>query len=101
MKSKSDLIVRGIFVAALAATPVAAAGIGDERALLFHVDQDQAGTGIIDLPTLIDAGRRLFSIRFTALDGAGRPVATGDGQPTRRALGGDPFLRTTGPDSLS
>ena len=98
---KLDLVLRGLFVAALAATPVAAAGIGDERALLFHVDQDQAGAGIIDVPTLIEAGRRLFSMRFTSLDGAGRPAATGDGQPTRRALGGDPFLQTTGPDSGS
>ena len=101
MKIKSDMILRGVFAAALAATPVAAAGIGDERALLFHVDQDQAGMGVIDLPTLIDAGRRLFSIRFTNLDGGGRPTATGDGQPTRRAPGGEPFLQTTGPDSLS
>jgi mono/diheme cytochrome c family protein len=101
MKIKFDVIVRGVFAAALAATPVAAAGIGDERALLFHVDQDQAGMGVIDLPTVIDAGRRLFSIRFTNLDGGGRPTATGDGQPTRRALGGDPFLQTTGPDSGS
>lgn len=97
--------LRGIFiaaVAAVAATPVAADGFGDERALLFHVDQDQAGAGIIDVPTLIEAGRRLFNMRFTRLDGGGRPAATGAGLPTRRAPGeGQAFLQTTGPDSGS
>jgi hypothetical protein len=73
VKIRSDVFRNGFFAAVLAATPVTAAGIGDERALLFHVDQEQAGKGVIDIPTLIDAGRRLFSVRFTNLDGGGRP----------------------------
>jgi hypothetical protein len=101
VKIRSDVFRNGFFAAVLAATPVTAAGIGDERALLFHVDQEQAGKGVIDIPTLIDAGRRLFSVRFTNLDGGGRPLSTGDAQPTRRAAGGEPFLQTTGPDSGS
>jgi mono/diheme cytochrome c family protein len=95
-------VFQGSLLAAITATAVAAAGLGDERALTFHVDQDQAGAGIIDVPTLIEAGRLLFTMRFTSLDGAGRPAATGAAAPTRRVPGQtQAFSRTTGPDSGS
>ena len=81
---------------------VLAQGLGDERALHFHVDQRQVVSGEIDLETVIDAGRRLFAMKFTELDGAGRPAATGAALPTRRAPGdAGGFLRTNGPDSLA
>ncbi len=84
------------------ATLVVAKGIGDERALNFHVDHDQIANGLIDVKTLIEAGRIIFSTKFTALDGAGRPGATGAALPTRRAPEDDlGFIRTNGPDSLS
>ncbi len=94
--------IQGSLIAAVTATVVAAAGIGDERALTFHVDQDQAGAGVIDVPTLIEAGRLLFTMRFTSLDGGGRPSATGAAAPTpRNPDQTEPVLQTTGPDSGS
>lgn len=81
---------------------VVARGIGDERALTFHVDQEQIAAGLIDAETLIEAGRILFATKFTSLDGAGRPGATGAALPTRRSPDEDlGFLRTNGPDSIS
>jgi cytochrome c peroxidase len=53
-----------------------------------------------DAQALIDRGRDLFSAKFTAVDGAGRPKASQAIVPTRRKRGENPrFQRTSGPDS--
>lgn len=99
----------GLWIAALTAGTFGAAHhtvgaieIGDERALRFHIDQADVEAGIFDARTLIAAGGHLFTARFTAADGAGRPGATGSGLPTRRPLvNARPFLRTSGPDANS
>jgi hypothetical protein len=67
-----------------------------------HVDQTDIDTGHVDLPALLRAGARLFEARFNKLDGQGRPAATGDSKPTKRASNGPPeFIRTSGPDANS
>jgi hypothetical protein len=86
VKIKPDMILRGVFAVALAATPVAAAGIGDERALLFHVDQDQAGMGVIDLPTLIDYPLALVNVTRWAQSAGHEVVETRDLGPSEWAL---------------
>ena len=99
----------GLWIAALATGalsaafhPAGAIEVGDERALRFHIDQADVEAGIVDARTLIAAGGHLFTARFTAADGAGRPGATGSGLPTRRPLvNARPFLRTSGPDANS
>lgn len=105
LEARSSRVARaafqGLVVALLVATPAVPGEFGDERALLYHIDQNQAGAGLIDVPTLIEAGRRLFSLRFTSADGLGRPAASGAGLPARRGQGGQAFLRTNGPDSGS
>ena len=90
----------GLVAAAVVAAPVPAQELGDERMLLYHIDQDLAGAGVIDVPSLIEAGRRLFGLRFTAADGVGRPEASGAGLPSRRGRG-QAFLQSSGPDSGS
>jgi hypothetical protein len=59
-------------------------GIGDERALPFHLDQKAIEAGKVSTDELIEMGRYLFNARFTVQDGAGRPGSTGSGLPTRR-----------------
>ena len=79
-----------------AAQPV----IGDERTVREHLDHAALAEGALSVPDLIDAGRVLFSARFTTLDGAGRPLATASEVPTRRPETGTPqFFRTSGPDA--
>ena len=46
-------------------------------------------------------GRRLFLAQFNVLDGAGRPMATGDSKPTIRSVGQSMFQRIGGPDANS
>lgn len=95
-------IAAATVAAATGAGLVAAQGLGDERVLDFHVDHRQIASGEIDAATLIEAGRLLFVSKFTSLDGAGRPAATGAALPTRRdPEGAFGFLRTNGPDSTS
>jgi hypothetical protein len=79
-----------------------AGDIGNERALPFHVAQSDITEDRISLQDIIAYGRYLFDARFTILDGAGRPGATGSDLPTRRPLeGARSFLRTSGPDANS
>jgi cytochrome c peroxidase len=50
----------------------------------------------------VAAGRRLFEARFTRVEGAGRPNATGDSKPTLRPTPNDlGFTRVSGPDASS
>src|SRR5262245_42433845 len=51
---------------------------------------------------LIQIGRKLFVAKFTPLDWAGRPVATGDSKPTTRSVDHSIFLtRIAGPDAVA
>ncbi len=96
------LLVASLVSIAISTLPLAANDIGDERAVKFHILQRDIDEGRLDAQTLIRAGRLFFETRFTVLDGAGRPGATGAGDPTRRPLvNAKQFLRTSGPDSNS
>ncbi len=91
----------GLVLGCLAALP-AAANVGDERALPGHVAQKDIESRRWTPAQLNQAGRRLFAARFRSVDGAGRPGATGDPSPTRRAMGTDAaFTRISGLDANS
>ena len=80
----------------LAAEPV----VGDERGVGRHLSHAEIVSGTVSIEEVIEAGRHLFSARFTHLDGAGRPAATAAEVPTRRPVGAVPdMLRTSGPDA--
>ena len=76
--------------------------IGERPALERHVDQADLVSGAIGVDEMFDLGEKIFVAQFNALDGLGRPGATGDGVPTRRVPGSAPdFVRTSSPDSIS
>lgn len=58
-------------------------------------------TGKQTLEDFIANGRHLFVAQFNALDGAGRPMATGDSKPTIRSPVDKLFQRIAGPDANS
>jgi hypothetical protein len=101
----------GLAVAVLLARPVWAEDasappdqtpIGDEHAVPYHLSEADIEAGKVPLEQIRDFGKLLFSARFTALDGAGRPAATSATIPTHRPTGEVPsFIRTSGPDSDS
>jgi len=65
-------------------------------------NHDDIVSGQVPLADVAMMGERLFSAKFNSVDGAGRPLATGDSKPTYRiADHGKSFLRTSGPDSNS
>jgi len=75
-----------------------------ERAVAEHIDQSAyRGTlGIEELQKLVAAGEKLFSARFTVLDGVGRPMATQAIIPTKRKrLPRSDFQRIAGLDANS
>ncbi len=79
-----------------------AQGVWDPRALTPSPDPAAVARDPRLLRGLIEDGRRIFLARFNALDGVGRPAATGEAKPTRRLdLGGNAFDRSTGPDATS
>ncbi len=92
-----------IALAGLSTGTIAAAAepiVGDERAVVRHLSHAGIASGAVDLAEVIEAGHRLFTARFTRLDGAGRPAATAAEVPTRRPVGAAPdMLRTSGPDA--
>jgi len=72
-----------------------------EKALREDIDiKDLAASGDDPIPPLRALGEHLFAAKFTTLDGAGRPDATGAIVPTkvRRPLH-EPFQRLAGPDA--
>lgn len=73
-----------------------------ERAITEHVDQS-ALKGVLDRETLldlIDKGEKLFTAKFTELDGAGRKMATQAIIPTKRKRAPDAaFQRIAGMDA--
>ncbi len=95
-------------LAAAAITALGAAGghasPWDEKVITKHVDQSELA-GPLDaaaLKRLRDEGERLFTGRFTELDGAGRPLATQAIIPTkRRRPAENTFVRTHGMDANS
>jgi cytochrome c peroxidase len=73
-----------------------------EQAIRNHIDFTTIeGTLSADaLKRLVEAGKHLFTARFTSADGLGRPMATQAIIPTLRKQPTDePFRRTAGPDS--
>lgn len=87
---------------ALAEPPLVARPIGETPAVLEHLDQAEIESGRIGIRALISHGALLFDARFNALDGQGRPAATGNGTPTKRSVSNNPgFLRTSGADANS
>jgi len=76
--------------------------IWDPPAIDVFPDHAAASRSGKQTAAMIVAGERLFRARFNALDGAGRPAATGDSKPTSRSpMPGYAFIRTSGPDAGS
>jgi hypothetical protein len=73
--------------------------IGERPAVETHLDQAEIDAGNVTLDELIDHGELLFTARFNALDGQGRPASTGTGAP--RVPDEPAFIRTSGPDNNS
>lgn len=66
---------------------------------VFPLHEDIGGA--YSLEAAVQDGRALFGAKFNALDGAGRPFATGDSKPTPRTEAGPTFQRVSGPDANS
>ncbi|WP_428672990.1 di-heme oxidoredictase family protein [Roseibium sp.] len=82
LKLASSLLVLGLVapVQALAEEPAP----WSERAVLEDVDIEAlAASGKDPIPVLQPLGKQLFAAKFTTLDGAGRPDATGAIVPTK------------------
>ncbi|MER8622880.1 di-heme oxidoredictase family protein [Mesorhizobium sp. M1143] len=75
--------------------------IWDPPAINVFPDHHAVVTGKEGLAGFISDGRILFMARFNLLDGAGRPMATGDSKPTIRNPVGNLFQRIAGPDANS
>lgn len=72
--------------------------IGDGPVVKQHVDQTNIESGDMSLDDILKKGGELFSAKFNAFDGQGRPATTGGGDP--REPGSAPmFIRTSAPDS--
>ena len=92
------LLVGGALASCGGEAPVV---IGDVPAVMVHTDQSDIDEGRLDLDRLIERGRILMVAHFNTLDGAGRPEATGTGDPRPRSDAPDNFNRISGPDSGS
>jgi len=74
----------------------------DPPSIKVFPDHDKAALTQQSLDSFINSGRVLFVTKFNAVDGAGRPNATGDSNPTARTASHNPgFIRTAGPDANS
>ena len=95
-----------ISVVAVALASLSSPALGQEpwseRAVIDHVEQARLA-GPLERPTLLELiarGEALFVARFTALDGAGRPMATQAIVPTKRKRPAPAaFQRLAGPDA--
>lgn len=86
--------------AALLSSGAAAAGdppIGEQPAILHHIEQSAIEQGQYSFGALVAAGQILFDARFNILDGQGRPESTGTG--ATRLPGQPAFIRTSAPDA--
>ncbi|MGD9857374.1 MAG: di-heme oxidoredictase family protein [Planctomycetaceae bacterium] len=105
MRSGFRLLIGSLV--AISVSPAAHAQVVDvlsttaeERALFGHVDHADIEAGRWTVDQLREAGRRLFVAKFTRVDGACRPAATGSTEPRPRAReDAAEFLRTAGPDA--
>jgi CxxC motif-containing protein (DUF1111 family) len=75
--------------------------IGDEPAVLTHVDQGDIDAGDYSADTLFQLGKVLFNANFNTLDGAGRPATTGTGAVRDPEVAPHNFNRLSGPDANS
>ena len=75
--------------------------IGDEPAVLVHVDQADVDAEVYSAETLFNLGKVLFDANFNTLDGAGRPETTGTGNPRLARSMPENFNRISGPDANS
>jgi hypothetical protein len=75
--------------------------IWDPPAIDVFPDHLAAAEGRQSLADFVQAGKRLFVAKFNRLDGAGRPMATGDSKPTIRSKRDQGFQRLAGPDANS
>ncbi len=92
----------GVFVLFLIAAIIAEAQNWDPPAVVGRIDHNEFVNRPDLLPRLLEHGRALFTAKFTELDGAGRPAATGDSKPTPRlAVNAVAFSRTAGPDAMA
>ena len=94
-----------LFVALLLPSSAVPAGTGvqvwDPPAVDVFPEHDAVVRGKQSLADFLADGRRLFLTQFNLLDGAGRPMATGDSKPTIRQAGQAQFQRIAGPDANS
>ncbi|QDU84459.1 Cytochrome c [Planctomycetes bacterium Pla163] len=75
--------------------------IGDEPAMLTHLDQADVESGAVDVDQVFEHGRKLFAAKFNSLDGGGRPEATGTGALRARRDLPENFNRISAPDAGS
>lgn len=75
--------------------------IGDQPAILAHVDQADVNNAVFTPDALFALGKVLFTASFNTLDGAGRPTATGTGAFRVAEVAPNNFNRISGPDSNS
>lgn len=73
----------------------------DPAAVDVFPDHSAVVLGKQALADFLADGRRLFLTKFNLLDGAGRPMATGDSKPTIRQPQLSGFQRIAGPDANS
>lgn len=73
--------------------------IGERPAVERHLSQAEIDSGSVGIRELMDHGDTVFSARFNALDGQGRPASTGTGAP--RVPDEPHMIRTSSPDSIS
>jgi hypothetical protein len=85
----------------LATSQAADPGLWDPPAIDVFPEHNSVSTGKQTLKDFIADGRRLFVAQFNVLDGAGRPMATGDSKPTIRSPVSNLFQRIAGPDANS
>ena len=60
-------------------------GIGERPTLEQHISEADIENRSIKLKNLLEIGEFIFAARWTKIDGQGRPAATGNGAPTKRA----------------
>ena len=76
-------------------------GCAQEASFPAHIDQADIEQGKWTPSQLIDAGKILFTAKFTRAEGAGRPAATGRNNPRSRQASALNFARSIGPDANS
>jgi CxxC motif-containing protein (DUF1111 family) len=75
--------------------------IGDQPAVLTHIDQADVEAGDYTADTMFQLGKVLFNANFSTLDGAGRPATNGTGASRDPEVAPHNFNRVSGPDANS